>query len=185
MRDLEPYLSGEKSGKVIGLTFDDGYLNNHQNALPILRQNGFTATCYVVSNMPHGNNSWDQNLGIPQKPLMGPREWRDWTDSGMDIGSHTRHHCDLTQTEPETAWQEITDSRRELEALTGCSVRHFCYPYGRYTDEHLQMVKAAGYITGTTTNYGKFKTGQSLMAIPRIMIKGSMNLANFLWKITH
>ena len=28
MTDLQPYLRGEKSGKVVGITFDDGYLNN-------------------------------------------------------------------------------------------------------------------------------------------------------------
>src|SRR3954468_17188001 len=44
MRDLEPYLRGEKAGKVFGITLDDGYLNNFEHALPVLRDIGFTAT---------------------------------------------------------------------------------------------------------------------------------------------
>ena len=34
MGDLQPYLDGKKNGKVVGLTFDDGYKNNITNALP-------------------------------------------------------------------------------------------------------------------------------------------------------
>lgn len=182
MRDLEPYLDGRLAGKVVGITFDDGYLNNLQNALPVLCRHGFTATCYAVSDMINGSNAWDQGLGIPQKPLMGLQEWKEWQSAGMDIGSHTRHHCDLTSVAKEEAWHEIAESKLELERKLGCEVRHFCYPYGKYTDEHLEMVAKAGYVTATTTNYGKFRHGDSLATLSRIMVKGSMNLANFLWK---
>ena len=185
MRNLEPYLDGQCVGKVVGLTFDDGYVNNHQNALPVLCKHGFTATCYAVSDMMNGSNSWDQGLGIPQKPLMGIQEWRDWIAAGMDVGSHTQHHCDLTKISQRLAWQEIAQSKTELERLLGYEVRHFCYPYGKYEDDHLDMVREAGYVSATTTNYGKFQTGDSPTVLRRIMVKGSMNLANFLWKTVY
>ena len=51
MGALMPYLRGEKVGKVVGLTFDDGYCNNLQHALPVLQELGFTATCYVMSQL--------------------------------------------------------------------------------------------------------------------------------------
>jgi peptidoglycan/xylan/chitin deacetylase (PgdA/CDA1 family) len=50
-----------KQGKVVGITFDDGYLENLDNALPILRVNGFTATCYAVSSMIGGTKLWDKD----------------------------------------------------------------------------------------------------------------------------
>ena len=50
MRDLMPYLGGERTGKVFGITFDDGFRNVHQHALPVLRQLGFTSTNYFVAN---------------------------------------------------------------------------------------------------------------------------------------
>src|SRR5688572_13812483 len=59
LRDLEPYLRGEMSGKVFGITLDDGYVNNFDNALPILRDVGFTATAYIVSGQVGGTNAWD------------------------------------------------------------------------------------------------------------------------------
>nr|MDQ6882249.1 polysaccharide deacetylase family protein [Pseudomonadota bacterium] len=49
MTALEPYLRGDQAGKVVGITLDDGYVNNLEHALPVLRRHGFSATCYIVS----------------------------------------------------------------------------------------------------------------------------------------
>ena len=133
MRDLEPYLAGEKAGRVVGLTFDDGYQNNLRHALPVLRRHGFTATCYGVSGLLGGSNVWDHGEGIAQKPLMTRAEWQHWVGQGMDVGSHTCNHVDLTAVPPELAAQEIRDAKTALEAALDTEVRHFCYPYGRYS----------------------------------------------------
>lgn len=58
MKDLEPYLNGTRQGKVVGITFDDGYLNNLTHALPALQANGFTATCYGISELLGKTNAW-------------------------------------------------------------------------------------------------------------------------------
>ena len=62
MRDLLPYLRGNKSGKVVGITFDDGFRSVYRNALPILDAFGFTATSYIVSGQIGGFNEWDVAL---------------------------------------------------------------------------------------------------------------------------
>ena len=36
---------------VVGITLDDGYLNNLTHAAPLLERHGFSATCYVVSQL--------------------------------------------------------------------------------------------------------------------------------------
>ena len=127
IRDLEPYLSGEKQGKVVGITFDDGYQNNVVNALPVLKKNHFTATCYGVSSQIGGTNAWDRGK-VAKAQLMTLQDWRIWQSAGMDIGSHTQTHANLLDLSVETARKEITSSRQELEQVIGCEVRHFCYP---------------------------------------------------------
>ena len=77
MRDLEPYLSGRLRGRVVGITFDDGYANTHANALPILRAWGHTATCYAVSHHMGGLNHWDAPAGMATKALMDIQAWRE------------------------------------------------------------------------------------------------------------
>lgn len=182
MRELEPYLKGEKRGKVVGLTFDDGYRNNLQHALPVLRRHGFTATCYAVSTLFGGRNRWDEGL-MAQTPLMSCEEWLAWRDADMDVGSHTRTHARLPDMPPEVAREEIAGSRRELEQALGCEVRHFCYPYGQFGPEHAELAREAGYATATTTNRGRVRAGEDPYTLRRIMVACSTHLGLFAAKV--
>lgn len=182
MRELEPYLSGEKEGKVVGVTFDDGYENNLTHALPILKECGFTATCYGVSRLLGNTNRWDADK-VVAKPLMSVAQWRIWHESGMDIGSHTCTHADLNAQEEDVARAEITLSKSELENAIGCEVRHFCYPYGRYKPVHATIVKQAGYVTATTTRRGRVKAGDDLFTLNRVMVARATSWVQFAVKL--
>lgn len=182
MRDLEPYLKGDKVGKVVGLTFDDGYQNNLLNALPVLCQHGFTATCYGVAHMIGGSNLWDQGK-VPTKPLMTQQEWLAWRDAGMDIGSHTLTHADLTSLSAESAHDEMVRSKQELSCLMDYEVRHFCYPYGRYAPSHVAQAREADYVTATTTRRGRVRQGDDLYQLKRIMVTPSTHLLQFWLKL--
>lgn len=170
MSGLLPYLNGEQVGKVVGLTFDDGYRNNLQHALPVLQAHGFAATCYAVSQAFEGRNAWDEPLGIPQKPLLSAREMRAWVEGGMEIGAHSRHHADLTAIDLERAAEEIAGCKSELETMVDREVRHFCYPYGRFGADHVALVREAGYVTATTTVRGRARPGDPMLELPRIMV---------------
>jgi peptidoglycan/xylan/chitin deacetylase (PgdA/CDA1 family) len=183
MHDLEPYLKGKKRGRVVGITFDDGYQNNVKNALPTLKKQGFTATCYAVSSMMGGVNSWDLDIGVEQKPLMTTQDWHRWLRAGMDIGSHTQTHADLSKLDASDALGQITASKRELENLLDCEIKHFCYPYGRFDVSHSEMVKQAGYITATTTNRGRVLPGDDQFALRRVLVAQATTLMQFTLKI--
>ena len=185
MTALEPYLRGERNGKVVGITFDDGYRNNLEHALPVLQCHGFSATCYAVSAPHEGRNAWDEALGVPQKPLLTPTEMREWVNSGMDLGAHTRHHADLSTLNRAQAIDEIDGCKQELQDITGQEVRHFCYPFGRYTPEHVELVQAAGYATATTTRRGRTIPQDSLLELPRVMVAHSNHLLLFWAKTLH
>jgi len=174
MGALTPYLTGERSGRVVGITFDDGYLNNLQNALPILQRQGFSSTCYVVSGEVGGTNRWDADLGIAQVPLMDQSALQAWIEGGQEVGSHTRSHVDLTKVNPQQREAEICGSRQELESLLTQEggVQHFCYPYGSLDDAALTMVARAGYRTATTTARGRVDPDRqpNPLALPRVRV---------------
>jgi len=182
MRELEPYLNGEKRGKVVGITFDDGYQNNLHHALPVLQEHGFTATCYGVSRMLGGTNAWDDGK-VAEKPLMTQQDWQTWSASGMDVGSHTCTHAKLTELPPDHARDQIFQSRLELERAIGCTVRHFCYPYGWFRPEHARMAREAGYATATTTLRGRACPGDDPYNLPRIMVARATNPVQFWLKV--
>ena len=170
MGKLQPYLTGEKIGKVVGITFDDGFQNNLTHALPILEKFGFSATCYIISQKVGGVNEWDLDKGIDEKPLMNEKEIQEWIDNGMEIGSHAQNHVRLAECDTDVATQEIKQSRVDLETKFDQSVKHFCYPYGSYNDEIVSIVKNTGYSTATTVTRGRAKPSNDLLTLPRISI---------------
>lgn len=176
MRDLAPYLRGERRGKVVGITIDDGYVNNFEHALPILQAVGFTATSFVVSGQLGGTNIWDASIGIAPARLMNVPHLRAWLDAGMDVGAHTRNHVDLTECDPMRARAEIVHSREDLEQALGVSIRSFCYPYGAYREEHVEMARAAGFELATTSDSARVRWGTDLLRLPRVTVWLSTSL---------
>lgn len=170
MENLMPYLRGERQGRVIGITFDDGYQNNLVHALPVLQCLGFSSTCYVVSQLVGKTNEWDREVGIPDSALMSKDELRTWLAAGQGIGTHTRNHTHLRSLDASASRTEIEGCKRDLESWFDRPVRHFCYPYGEYAPEHALMAREAGYETATTTRRGRCQAGQSMYEIDRVPV---------------
>lgn len=183
MRDLEPYRRGERAGKVAGITFDDGYRNNLQHALPVLLRHGFTASCYAVSGQIGGSNKWDGPIGVPSKPLMDQADLRHWTQAGMEVGAHTRDHLDLTKIDLAAARNQIVGCRADLEDALDAPVHHFCYPYGHYDARHVALVRQAGYRTATTMRRGRAAPDADPLRLPRVLVARSTHPGYFFLKL--
>ena len=183
MTGLQPYLTGEKQGKVVGITFDDGYLNNLKHALPVLARYGFSSTCYAVSSLLGKTNIWDEQIGIAQTPLMNEVETRQWISGGQEIGSHTRSHINLMESGDDICSAEILQGRTELEATIDAPVSHFCYPYGRYEARHKAMVGKQGFVTSTTTQRSRCHAGCEMLEIPRVPVLRATSLIMFWIKL--
>ena len=183
MAGLMPYLEGKKMAKVVGITFDDGYLNNLEHALPVLQKHQFSSTCYAVSQRLGQTNVWDFELGIAQTALMNADQIRQWVAGGQDMGSHTRHHASLPALPLDAAALEIGGSKAELEHVLQCPVYHFCYPYGHYDATHAAMARSSGYATATTTGRGRCLRGANPMELPRVPVVRSTSLIQFWLKV--
>jgi len=188
MGGLEPYLRGERQGRVFGITFDDGYANNLYRALPILQRFGFSSTCYVVAGLVGQRNSWDAQHGIAQVPLMDATQLQQWVDAGQEVGSHTMTHARLPDLAPDQKQREIAQSKQALEALVQQhgGVRHFCYPYGLCDVSSVQAVQNTGYTTATTTKRGRVNLDAPLhthlLLLPRVLVSRTTTWAHLLLK---
>lgn len=182
MRDLMPYVRGERSGKVFGITFDDGFRNVHRNALPVLGELGFTATNYFVAHQFGGSNVWDAGMGTPPSPLMSVAEMREWAQAGNEVGSHTLDHVHLPRISPDEARRQIVQSKITLEDALGGAVTAFCYPYGDHAAEHRAMVREAGYDNATLTQRGLAGPADDPYGLPRVLVARSTNMLHFLKK---
>ena len=183
MGALQPYLRGEKEGKVVGITFDDGFANNLTHALPALARQGFSSTCYAVSGLLGQTNVWDAHLGIAPSPLMTAAQLHQWVAGGQEVGSHTHTHLDLTAHDARAARADMAQGKAALDALLGQPVAHFCYPYGRHDASHRAMAQALGFASATTTQRGRCHAGADPLALPRVPVLRSTSLPVFWLKV--
>jgi peptidoglycan/xylan/chitin deacetylase (PgdA/CDA1 family) len=127
---------------LVGLTFDDGYVDFLDHAVPLLERHGMSGTVYIVAGHLGGENAWDDG---PRLDLMTADQVRAVAAAGLEVGSHTMSHPRLAGAEPATLFAEIGESRRVLQEVLQADVAGFCYPYGSYDDAAADAVEAAGY----------------------------------------
>jgi len=94
-------------------------------------------------------------------------------DSNISFGSHTVSHPILSNTQPDTAREEINNSREIIEKKTGRSVIHFCYPNGNYNDG-IKSIVSKSYKSACTTNSGFVSKYSDTYALNRIGINEEM-----------
>lgn len=171
MRDAQPYLEGKKQGKVAIITFDDGFLNVYQHAMPVLKEFGFTATNYFVANQIAGRNEWDIPKGAIEIPCMNAEQLRDWAAHGHEVGAHTLDHIYLPGADLAEAERQIAGSKKILEDILGSEVTNFCYPYGGETQAIRDITRKAGYTYATTTKRGHARATDDPFGLPRRYIR--------------
>ncbi len=137
--------------KPILLTFDDGYSELTELALPLLFQKGYGAGVFVVTGLLGKTNAWDEEKGYSPLRLMQARDISEWVEKGIEFGAHSRTHPDLTRLSEKALDGEIEGSGRDLEAILGHSVASFAYPYGLYDDHARRQVRRSYGMAFTTT----------------------------------
>jgi peptidoglycan/xylan/chitin deacetylase (PgdA/CDA1 family)/glycosyltransferase involved in cell wall biosynthesis len=133
--------------KPILLTFDDGYADLADYALPVLRRYGFGAVVFVVTGLVGGTNAWDEARGSGTHRLMTAEQIRYWATQGIEFGAHSRTHADLTTLSANELEKEIVGSRDELAKISGCPVTSFAYPYASYNQMVYECAQGAYDLT--------------------------------------
>ena len=160
--DLEQALIDGSSvlpDKPILLTFDDGFREDYTVVLPILEQESFQATFFVIPNASHFS-------GYMTKEMI-----QEAYQSGfVTIGSHTLNHPFLTRKSTSDRLEEIAGSRNELESWINAPVTTFAYPYGAMSQTIEQEVAAAGYTSAFGVRLGSLHTPSSEFTLRRIRV---------------
>lgn len=149
LRDLVQKLERrEPFSRELAITFDDGYRDNFENAVPVLERLSLPATFFVVSRWI-GTDAvpwWDPWPGVGCS--MSWEQVRELAQRGFDVGAHTRTHVDLGRVSGSDAYDELFGARLDLERRLGAPVELFAYPYGgrnNLTEANRELVKAAGF----------------------------------------
>ena len=129
----------ERAGSV-AITFDDGFRNVFEQAVPVLEQYRFPATIFVVEKFCGLSNNWpSQPKGVvPELPLLGWEELSELPRS-IALGAHTATHPDLTRLPPGESERELLDCQNGMEQRLARPVRLLAYPYGASNDRVREM----------------------------------------------
>ena len=81
-------------------------------------------------------------------------------------------HANLDKLSDEAYLSELTQSKQQLEEMTGKSVHSFAYPFGIYSERDVVLAKQAGYTNAVTTIEGIDDFSPDFMQLRRIKISG-------------
>ncbi|MFG0773307.1 polysaccharide deacetylase family protein [Vibrio plantisponsor] len=162
----------EYGKRYIIITVDDGYKDNYELLLPLLKKYNFKAVVYIVTG--ENFNRWDVEVpGNPEKhvSLMEAKQVKALHDSGLvEIGGHTLTHPRLSQLSRDEQQQQIEQNKFHLEQLLQTKLCSFAYPYGDHNEESKIIAKQAGYQFAVATNRGPLGLHQDKFQIRRIAI---------------
>ena len=169
---------GKHPEKTVAITFDDGYLDNLENAYPILEKYQAKATIYVV--VDRHDRDWStykkahHNSGeLAREPKLNDEQVKFLAQSGwVEIGSHTLTHANLDKLDEAECLKELFESKVQLEQLTHMPVTSFAYPFGIYSARDVEIAKQVGYSNAVTTNEGIDSEHPDFMQLQRIKISG-------------
>ncbi len=165
------------------ITFDDGYQDSVEYAVPILRARGFTAVFYLVAGFTGRTSRWLQRERGVEFPLLGWETAR-WLDAtGFSCGSHTLTHPRLAGLSPAACRDELRRSRELLEDQLGGAVRDLAYPFGSFNPEVRAIAQEEGYRSACSVRIGLSDPADDPLALHRVPVNGGESVLDFLCRL--
>jgi peptidoglycan/xylan/chitin deacetylase (PgdA/CDA1 family) len=118
------------SKRIVTTSWDDGHLMDEKLA-SLLMKYGIKGTFYF-------SKCFVEKYGIDDLVKR--------LDKNFEIGAHTVTHRNLLNVTIQQAVTEIKESKKWLEELLHHRVDMFCYPYGKYNEQIIELVKKANFI---------------------------------------
>lgn len=144
--------------KPVLITFDDGYIDNYENAFPILQKYGLRATIFIIPALvgKEGYMTWD--------------ELKEMEENGITMQSHTLNHIALEELPDDAMRTELLKSKQILEEKLGHAVDFVAYPTGTYNLHIAGIASEVGYKGAFTIKYGNVDLGSNFFALERVPI---------------
>ncbi len=144
----------------VAITFDDGYKENCDSAIPYIIENKIPCTYFVTLGNVLDGAAFEHDVvaGIDAPPNTMD-ELREMAAAGIEIGTHCRNHIDLGGiSDRRVLHDEIVGPREIFEKELNTSVRYFAFPFAQYMNlnsDAFRLAAEAGY-DGVVSGYGGY-----------------------------
>jgi peptidoglycan/xylan/chitin deacetylase (PgdA/CDA1 family) len=151
-------------GKLIVVSFDNGYETQFQYAEPVLAKLGWVG----VENLQVTGLSW-ANGGISH------HEIRELIADGWELDTQGWSHAGLVQEDAAGLRFQVEHARHYLRKHFHVPVNWFCYPSGEYDLTVIDELKTAGFRGSTTEVNGWAGRNDDPYALPRLEVQPTMS----------
>jgi peptidoglycan/xylan/chitin deacetylase (PgdA/CDA1 family) len=159
------------------LTFDDGYADNIQMAMPLLRAYDMRATLFVMTGYIGQNNRWNLRACYDVQHMTWD-ELRHWHESGGDIGGHSHLHYCMTRLSFDELQETVLLNKHLLANEIGVTPRAFAYPYGRFNQAVIDIIRQH-YEIAFATDGGAWNTNAQRYTINRLSVSPTWAIEDF------
>jgi peptidoglycan/xylan/chitin deacetylase (PgdA/CDA1 family) len=150
--------------KPLILTFDDGYRDAYEVVFPLLKRYGFVGTFFIFTAPVEDDN--------PAYLTWSMIEEMSW--AGMEIASHGNKHIGMVGLSHEALVDEMHGSKTKIESQIGRPVHFFCYPYGFYDTQAIEVLQSSGYWGAVTTYPSRYHVRGGLYELGRLRMGPGM-----------
>ncbi len=168
---------GELPRGAVAITFDDGFKDFVDSAVPALERHMFTSTLYVTTRYVGGRSRWLVEEEETGRPML---EWSDLTGivaAGHEIGAHSETHPQLDLLSDTALARELTVPKRDLEDHLGTAVTSMAYPFGYATKRVRAMTAHLGYDNAcVVSDLVSFQEDQ--FSVPRLTVTPDLTAAD-------
>ncbi|MGH2903894.1 MAG: polysaccharide deacetylase family protein [Solirubrobacteraceae bacterium] len=159
-------------GKPIVVSFDNGYLSQYTQALPVLRRLGWVG---------------DENVQLtglpPSQGGLSRRQVKGLVAAGWELDTQGFSHADLIALDAAELHYQVAVARRTVQRRYDVPVNWFCYPSGHYNATVIAAVRAAGYTGSTTVVPGWARPTEDRYRLHRLRVLGGTSPQTLLAEI--
>jgi peptidoglycan/xylan/chitin deacetylase (PgdA/CDA1 family) len=164
------------SGRMAVITFDDGYADFAEHALPALRARSLVSTLYVTTGwledaVAREPGPTDRMLSFAQLPEL--------LSEGVELGAHSHSHPQLDTLSAAALRAELSRPKQLLEDALGRPVTTFAYPHGYNGPRVRRLVREAGYDSGAAVRNALHRRGEDRFAISRLTLTSETSFTTF------
>lgn len=160
--------------KSIVITFDDGYVDNYNNAYPILKEFNFNAVIFVITD----------NVDKIKNYLTSD-QIVELTNNGIEVQSHTVSHERLSTLNYNKQLETLKNSKEFLENLLDKQISYIAYPYGNWNDSTIKAVRESNYKMAFTTSGTWSDKSDGIYTLDRVYVSNNFDMNEFCRRISN
>jgi hypothetical protein len=129
------------------ITFDDGYSNVFENAVPELTTRKIPATIFLPAGFLGQPPNWIKNHKRTHNDciVIDMDSLQKFNNNLISLGSHTLTHSRLVHLSDPEASYELIESKRILESILKTEISLLSFPHGHYDERLLRLCRESGY----------------------------------------